>query len=133
MAEDIGYAVNVDQKIISGRSINVQFNMPVGADEASWNTHLDLLLRVIDRQCARAELPALRQELVVKKRVAETIRTDINKLENSIDIKSKDSTLRNAPTQEVAAAAQQRESLKRVEKEIADFEKLLVELEKKAA
>ena len=74
-----------------------------------------------------------RQELVVKKRVAETIKTDINRLENSIDIKSKDSTLRNAPTQEVAAAAQQRESLKRVEKEIADFEKLLVELEKKAA
>lgn len=136
MADEIGYAVNVNRKVgMDDRdTINVQFNMAVNSSAAEWNKALDLITQVLDRQLARAELPGYKQALAVKERVAETIRADIKKMEGTVEFKTKNSELRDrSAATEIANINSQRENLAKVEREISDFKKILTDLEKKAA
>ncbi len=134
MSEQVGYAVVMAQNLGEARTVSFQFNFMQGADAAEMSAELDKLASVMDRQVARAELPSRRKELSQQKLIAEIITKDIADMRAKAaappDPQKRNQTNVTQLHQNVEA---QMGALNKTQRSIEELEKIIAELEKKAA
>lgn len=139
MSEDVkpGYVVVLAQQLKDGASVTIQFNMGLHAEVTAWNTELDKLTAVLNRQEVRANLENVRKEMKAQKLVEEVITKDILSLEEQRALieSGNDPQRRNkVNTQQIAQnITNQKGALDKTQRSIQELEKILADMEQKAA
>lgn len=134
----IGYAVVLASNLGTGRTLSFQFNFAQGASAATMNEELDKLASVFDRQVARASIEPRREELSRQKLIAEVIEQDIGRMHEQvaqIAVAGRDPARRNqVNTQQIETNIKaQCDALGKTKRSIEELEKIIADLEKKAA
>lgn len=133
-----GYAVVIAQNLGDQCTLSFQFNFMHGATAADMNAELDKITGVFERQAARAGLKSKYDELKAQKLVAEVITDDIVRMQGqlaNIAEAGKDANRRNpVNTQQITQNVEaQKEALKKTQRVVAELEKIIGDMEKKAA
>jgi hypothetical protein len=128
----VGHAYTLGFDLGNGRTIQVAGNFYVDDPEEVMNNKLDGIMRVLERQRAKCELPLLEAELVTRKRQLRDVKESLVRLETSASARLERGA-KFIPQQDTAAIEQQKLNALKLAEAVEEGERNLEEARKRAA
>lgn len=126
-----GYMYGFVADLGSGRQINVGGNFPIGASKEVMNAELDKLYDVLNRQQAKAAVPAIEQTIMEMEARLGAAQADFEALDARLNVKD-GQTPRTMPTAEKANRDNAATTIKRMRADLEMKKKFLEKTKKEA-